>query len=47
MHWIVATIIIFLIVLAAYREYISNMVSQILLVLTVIAFSVVQRKYRL
>jgi cytochrome b561 len=47
MHWIIATIFIFLIVIAAYREYISSMVSQILLVLTVIVFSVVQRKYKL
>ena len=46
MHWIIATVIIFIIVAAAYREYISSMVSQILLVLTVIAFSVFQRKFK-
>ena len=46
MHWIIATVIIFIIVALAYKEYISSMVSQILLVLTVIAFSVVQRELK-
>lgn len=41
--WFIATIIIFLIVGAAYQKYISSIISQILLVVTVISFSVYQR----
>jgi hypothetical protein len=41
--WVLASIVIFLIVLAAHKEYISSLVSQILLVLTVVVFSVYQR----
>jgi hypothetical protein len=41
--WLMATIVIFLIVFAAHKEYISSLISQILLVLTVVVFSVYQR----
>ena len=44
--WVLATIVIFLIVFAAHKEYITSLVSQILLVLTVIVFSVYQRTRR-
>lgn len=41
--WVMATIAILIIVFAAHKEYISSLVSQILLVLTVVVFSVYQR----
>lgn len=46
--WLIASIVILFIAIAAYKEYISSIVSQILLVATVVVFSGYQKyvKYK-
>jgi phosphatidylglycerophosphate synthase len=46
--WLIASIAILFIVIVAYKEYISSLVSQILLVATVVIFTGYQRyvKYK-